>query len=246
MEGKHRIILGAAILALTVLACQSVTGGGDTGNDVPPSEVPPSPVATVEVVPTQPVLQESGNIIFSDDFSSQQWGTGMDIGSDIEYVDDTLNFVAYSGNVFVWSTPNDEVYKDIHMEATVINNGTDPETAFGFICNKSAGSDFYYLVITPGRQYAIVLAKDGAEDVFLTGDNNWAYSDLIAEDADQYRIGADCGNGTLTLYVDGQQIASVDDPTYSEGRVALMVWSAEEDGKAANVSFDDFVMTSLP
>jgi len=161
-------------------------------------------------------------------------------------VNETLNFIGYSRNVFVWSMPNDEIYKNIHMEVTVVNNGTDPETAFGFICNKSAGNDYYYLVMTPGRQYAIALATDGAEDVFLTNNDNWAYSDLIAENVDSYRVGVDCGNGRLALYVDGQEVASVNDSTYTEGRVALMIWSAEEDGKTANVSFDDFVMTNLP
>jgi hypothetical protein len=50
----------------------------------------------------------------------------------------------------------------------------------------------------------------------------------------------------LTLYVNGAQVASVNDSTYSSGRVAVMVWSADEPGKVSNVSFDDFVMTELP
>ena len=36
-----------------------------------------------------------------------------------------------------------------------------------------------------------------------------ARKDLIEKNKSSYRVGADCGNGTLTLYVDGQQIASV-------------------------------------
>jgi hypothetical protein len=64
--------------------------------------------------------------------------------------------------------------------------------------------------------------------------------------ADSYRLGADCGNGTLTLYVDGQQIASVNDSSYTSGKVAVFTWSADEAGRTSNVSFDDFVMTTLP
>jgi hypothetical protein len=78
--------------------------------------------------------------------------------------------------------------------------------------------------------------------VFLTNNDEWADSDLIAENADSYRLGADCGNGNLTLYVDGQQIASVSDTTYTNGGVAVLVWSAEE---AGDVTFDDFVLTKL-
>ena len=58
-------------------------------------------------------------------------------------------------------------------------------------------------------------------------------------------MGADCGKGTLTLYVDGQQIASVSDLSYTGGGVALFTWSAEE-ATTTDVSFDDFVMTELP
>jgi len=46
--------------------------------------------------------------------------------------------------------------------------------------------------------------------------------------------------------VDGQQIASVSDTTYTEGQVALFVWSGEDTGLTTDVSFDDFKMERLP
>ena len=49
----------------------------------------------------------------------------------------------------------------------------------------------------------------------------------------------------LTLYVDGQQIASVTDTTHGIGGVGLFTWSGEE-VSAADVTFDDFMMTKLP
>ena len=69
---------------------------------------------------------------------------------------------------------------------------------------------------------------------------------LILVNQSSYRVGADCAsNGTLTLYVNGMQIASVVDNTYTSGNVALFVWSGEEQA-GANISFDDFHMTRLP
>jgi hypothetical protein len=114
------------------------------------------------------------------------------------------------------------------------------------MCNKqSSGSNFYYLAITPAGQYAIAKAAEGQSDVFLTNSDQWASSEAIAKDAASYRVGADCANGSLTLYVDGQQIASVADSTYPSGGVALFTWSGEE-ASTTNVSFDDFLMTQLP
>ena len=231
MKNNVRMMLATGVLALAALACQAL-GGGASGDDAPPS-VSPDPI------------QPEPDVILSDDFSSALWGTGTDADSMVEYVNEALNIVVYEEDYFVWSTPDDEAYENVSMETTVINNDTDSTTAFGFICNKASGNDFYYLVMTPAGQYAIAVAKEGETDVFLTNNDQWADSDLIAVNADSYRVGADCGNGRLTLYVDGQQVASVNDSTYTRGQVALLVWSGEEAGMINNVSFDDFVMTEL-
>lgn len=222
MKRKTEIILAIAAFALAALACNAITGGGGA-----------SPTST-------------GSVILSDDFSSARWGTGTDADSSIEYANNALQVIVYTKNYFVWSTPNADTYQNIHIEATVLNNDTDSTTAFGIVCNKQGStSNFHYLVVTPAGEYAIARAAEGQSDVFLTNNDQWSSSDLIAKNAASYRVGADCGNGTLTLYVDGQQIASVSDAAYTSGGVALMVWSGEE-ATTTDVSFDDFLMTQLP
>jgi hypothetical protein len=133
------------------------------------------------------------------------------------------------------------------MEVTAINNGSDSTTAFGLMCNQQAGTDnsFYYFAITPAGQYAIAKAAAGESDVILTKNGEWAFSDSIAADAASYSIGADCGRGTLTLYVDGRQIDSVTDASYVNGGVALFAYTSDE-VVSSTVSFDDFLMTELP
>jgi len=217
MKGKNRFVLAMMVLASIASACQAV---GD------------------------PEIQIDGGVILSDDFSSMEWGTGTDADSSVEYVNEALQMTVYTDNFFVWSKPNDEVYENVHMEVTVINNGTDSTTAFGLICNLSGGN-FYYFGITPAGQYAIALASDDEVDVFLTNDDAWGDSDLIAVDAASYRVGADCGKGTLNLYVDGQVVATALNTTYSSGQVAVFTWS-DVDAITTGVSFDDFVMTGLP
>jgi hypothetical protein len=218
MNSNFRVILGIACLALAALACQTILGGIGA--------------------PT---------VLFSDDFSSSQWGTGTDADSSIEYANGTLQMILFTKNYFVWSTPNDQDYQNIHMEVTVLNNNTDSTTAFGLMCNQQAeaNSSFYYVAITPAGQYAIAKATTGEKDLFLTNDDTWGTSDLIAQNASSYRLGVDCGNGTLTLHVDGQEIASVSESSYSNGGVGLLTWSGEE-ATNTNVSFDDFLMTELP
>jgi hypothetical protein len=188
----------------------------------------------------------SGSVLLSDDFSSPQWGTATNAENAVEYADNALQMIVYAQNSYVLSPPNDNNYQNIHMEVTAINNGTDSTTAFGLICNRqSTGDSFYYFAITPAGQYAIAKATQGQSDVFLTNEDQWAASDLIPKDAASYRIGTDCGSGILTLYVDGQEIDSVSDSSYTNGGVALFTWSGEE-ATTTNVSFDDFLMTTLP
>ena len=183
---------------------------------------------------------------FIDDFSSPQWGTGTDADSSIQYADNTLQVIVYTPQWFIWSAPNAETYQDVHVEVTVINNDTDATTAFGIICNKqSSTDDFYYVALTPAGEYAIAKATDGQSDVFLTNNDQWAFSAAIPQNAPTYRLGADCQNGHIVLYVNGTQIASVSDASYPSGGVALLTWSGEE-ATNTNVSFDDFVITKLP
>ena len=227
MKSNTKIILAIAGLGLAALACQAVTGGG--GGDTP-------------VAPT-----ESSGVLLSDDISSQRWGVGTDADSSVEYANGALQMIVYSTNYFVWSTPDDQDYQNVHLEVTVINNGTDSTTAFGLMCNQQPSSDssFYYFAMTPAGEYAIAKAQPRQQDLFLTNDDEWATSDAITRNASSYRVGADCGNGTLTLYVDGEQTASVSDSSYTSGGVAVFTWSGEE-ATNTNVSFDDFLMTQLP
>lgn len=247
MRNNVRVFFAIVMLVLAMLACQAMSGGNDGGDDVP-VVVPTDPVNTAEPSPTlmeteAPVI---GDVIISDDFSSDdQWGTGTDIDSAVEYVNETLNFLVFTDKFFVWSTPDDEDYQNIHIEVTAINDSTDPIAAFGIICNMQITDTSYYFAVTGAGEYAIVL-NTFAGDEILTNDGKWGESSLITPGSKSYRIGADCGtDGTLTLYVDGQQVDSVSDSTYASGNVALFTWSGDEmDG--TNVSFDDFKMTELP
>lgn len=213
---SSRILFAVVVLAVAALACQLPGGLGS-------------------------------NVVLSDDFSSATWGTGTDADSSVEYANDALQFIVFRTNYFVWSTPNDEDYSNVHLEVTALNSSTDSTTAFGVICNMQVTNVSYYFAVTPAGQYAIGKSQLAADDVFLTNNDQWANSDLIPVNESSYRIGADCASdGTLTLYVNGSQVASAVDTTYTSGNAAVFVWSGEEQESGANVSFDDFQMTELP
>ncbi|MBE7535861.1 MAG: hypothetical protein HS124_09045 [Anaerolineales bacterium] len=249
MKSKVRIILAVATLSLAALACEAMAGG----KDIEAPEMPTVVIPTVEiptiVIPTVDISAASGRdaeVILSDDFSIETWGTGTDTESSVEYVDNALRFIVYKDNFYVWSTANKETYSNIHAEVTVRDSSSDQNTAFGVMCNLQDNDSTYYFAITPSGLYAIAKSPGTGSDIFLTNDDQWRSSDLIPKNQSAYRIGVDCdGDGALTLYVNGVQIDSVKDTTYTSGRIGLFVWSAEE-SSSADVSFDDFEMTRLP
>jgi hypothetical protein len=229
---------GVVMMAASLRGSATPTALPPTETSIPPTS-PPQPTATLTLIDT-------GETLLEDDFSrGSKWGTLTTESSSVEYENSTLNMRVFKENYVVWSTPDDEDYGNVHLEATVMSNDTDPTTAFGFICAQQTKEwSFYYLAMTPGGQYAIIKATDGESDVFLTGEGKWAYSDLIVANRASYRVGADCDNGRLTLYVDGRQIASVTDTTYGTGRVGLFTWSGDK-APSADVNFDDFLLGSL-
>jgi len=206
---------------------------------IPPTQ-PPPPTSTFAPINT-------GSILLDDDFSQGDivWGTLTDSDNSIEYNGEAFRMQIFQQNWFVWSTPNDETYENIHIEVTVTNNDGETTTAFGIMCHQQeARGSHYYLAMTSGGEYAIAIAAEGQSDIFFTNDDQWGDSGLITQNKDTYRVGADCGNGTLTLYVDGQLIDSVSDSTYIRGGVGLFTWSGDE-VSSADATFDDFIVTSL-
>lgn len=189
-----------------------------------------------------------GGPLLEDNFegTDSNWGLLTDAESSIEYADGGLRMALFAENFVLSSSPNEEVYENIHIEVTVKNNVTDSATAFGIICNQQQPitDSHYYFAVIPDGSYAISKAALALDDIFLTNNDEWGYSDLIAQDADSYRLGADCGNGTLAFYVDGQQIDSVSDSTYTSGGVGLFLWTGNG-VSTADITFDDFVVTKL-
>jgi hypothetical protein len=63
-----------------------------------------------------------GGSLLKDDFSSDSsgWGIGTDSDSSVEYVDGGLKMVVFTQNYFVWSTPDDVDYENVHIEVTAI------------------------------------------------------------------------------------------------------------------------------
>ncbi|MBI5943406.1 MAG: hypothetical protein HY864_03485 [Chloroflexi bacterium] len=183
------------------------------------------------------------NPLPKDDFSDSAsgWGIGTDESSSVEYVDGGFQVNVYKPFYVTWSTPNTEVYENTHIEVKVTNTSSDPEALFGLICNEQGDTTaFYYIGVSPDGYYAFIKSSVALDDVYLKEGS----SDVISASAGSMTLGLDCGNGSMVLYVNGQQIDSVTDSSYPNGVVGLFVASDDQDN-GASVVFDDFVVTKI-
>ncbi|MBL8101702.1 MAG: hypothetical protein JNM02_04160 [Anaerolineales bacterium] len=183
------------------------------------------------------------NPLPNDDFSSSSsgWGIGTDSFSSVEYQDGGLKMIVFESRYVTWSTPDTEVYENTHMEVNVTNQSTDPESMFGFVCNEQGTTNaFYYVGVSPDGYYAFIKSSVALDDVYLKEGT----SDLVSANPSSMRLGLDCGNGLLTLYVNGQKVDSVSDTTYTSGTVGLFA-ASDDERNGTTVIFDDFVMTKL-
>lgn len=190
-----------------------------------------------------PSLDSILNPLPKDDFSSSSsgWGVGTDSNSSVEYVNGGFQMIVYTPRYVTWSTPDTIFYENVHLEVTAANASTDTQAMFGFICNEQATSNsFYYVGVSADGYYAFIKSSIVAADEYLKEGT----SDAITAAGNSMRIGLDCGNGNLALYVNGQLIDSVSDSTYTSGVVGLFAASGEQDS-GANITFDDFVVTKL-
>lgn len=178
-----------------------------------------------------------------DDFSSSGsgWGTGTDADSSVEYSNGGLDFKVFTPYYVTWSTASLETYENSHLEVSVTNTSTDPEAFFGFVCNEAGTTNnFYYVGVSPDGYYAFFKSQIVGDDELLKDGT----SDLISASASSMRLGLDCKNGSMTLYVNGQQIDSVSDASYPNGTFGLFAASDDEQN-GTSVVFDDFVSSKI-
>ena len=183
------------------------------------------------------------NPLPSDNFSnsSSGWGTGTDSFSSVEYLNDGLTMLVFEPFYVTWSTPDETVYENVHMEVDILNQSSDDKSLFGFVCNEQGTTNaFYYVGVSPDGYYAFIESSIVVDDIYLKD----GFSDIVTANLNSLRLGLDCGNGSMTLYVNGQVVDSVSDDSYTSGSVGLFLASQELLNGAA-VIFDNFAMSKI-
>lgn len=214
----------APLIALAV-ACT----GTSTSTDAVPAPRP------TESAPPTP----SSRILLTDDFS--------DPGGGWSQVDSDNALAAYDGGALrilirgahwqEWSLAP-ETYGDVLLEVNATKVGGPDNNEFGLICRYQDAANFYGLFINSEGYYGIMRIQDDVQKRVGAEGSQW--SDAIVQGAGTNRIQADCVGDALTLYVNGTELISARDSTFSTGNVGVIAGSYSESG--VDIRFDDFVL----
>jgi hypothetical protein len=216
-----------AVLATVTLACGGGSGTGGSGGTGNNTAVPAS------------------SVIFQDSFQNSRgsWSSFTDETGAVNVRNGAYEMEVFEPNWHIWGTPEQDISNaKIKVNVTSLGDASDP--GFGVICNYQSNDAFYYAGFGPDGFYAIVY-WDGEDDVsLLGGERLWQQSDEIEQFAESYELEVECADdGTITLFVDGVEIASANDSTYTSGNIGLFAVSF--DNVPVKVRFDDLVVTEL-
>jgi hypothetical protein len=228
---KSRVFAFVALLAMVALSCGIPTIGNTS-------------VATqAGVVPQATTV--SSNILFQDDFSNT--GSGWDSVSDSSGVTDYYNgayrIQVLTNSLSIWANPSKSLPADVRVAVDATKNGGPDDNAFGVICRYQDTDNFYRFYVTSDGYIGIVKRQGGSATVISSSDGKLQPASGINKGAATNHIEGDCIGNTLTLYVNGTQMAQATDSTFtSGGDVGLVAQAFSTAG--VDILFHNFVVTA--
>lgn len=180
----------------------------------------------------------SGSVLFQDDFTGRAsgWDRLLNAEGTMDYDAGGYRMLVNSGNTNFWTTPHKN-FADVRMEVDAGKLGGPDENRIGMIC-RFTGTDYYFFMITSDGYYGIGIFAD--EVAVLLGQSEMKVSSNIKTGPAVNHLRADCVGDMLTMYVNGFQVASVQDGTLKSGDVGLLAGTFSQTG--VDLIFDNFVV----
>lgn len=179
------------------------------------------------------------NVLFKDDFSHQTGGWRT--------YEDSLSFAGYQSGGFrlwgnvpqyqFWSVPGLN-FSDVLIYTRARQLGGPRDNMFGVLCRYQDSTNYYALVIGSDGYYGIYKMASGKQS--LIAQTHMDFSEIIHRDGEENEIIALCQGNQLTLVVNDTPLIQVEDATFKNGDVGLIVGNFSEPG--VDILFDDFIV----
>lgn len=185
----------------------------------------------------------SGELIYEDDFADRSTGWARQSAPEgrMDYDAGGYRMAVSQVQTNFWSTPQKDL-TDVRLEVDEGKLGGPNENRVGLICRYS-GNNFYFFIITHDGYYGIGMFSGDAASagrMDLIGQTEMLPSPRINRGTNVNHLRADCSGSMLTLYVNGEQLAQVEDVRLTHGDVGLLAGAFSEPG--VDVIFDNFIV----
>lgn len=195
--------------------------------------------------PEDACISEIGGFVDTFDDPTLCGWAQFDSGGATAEIDDGVMRVSVSNNgQLAWSNPGRQ-FDNVVMETVAIPVSGPPNNAYGLICRYTDTQNFYVFLISADGYYAIGKYDNQSPEIqYLTGEAPYFYlpSTAIRQGQARNNLLARCVDDELTLFANGELIASVQDSTHTTGDIGVTGGSFELG--TVVIEFDDFKATA--
>jgi hypothetical protein len=181
-------------------------------------------------------------VLYSDDFSDtgSGWQEGSFGDSEHRYEEGEYVTLVKRANLATWSSWPKERFTDFTLEVDVRLVERVKAANMGLVFRLQGEDNFYLFLINSYGQYTVGKNVNG-EWRDIAG-MKWTLSPYIKTMGATNRLKVVCQGTRIALYANGYHLATVDDDSFAEGKVGLIV-ATDEYSDPVKVAFDNLVVS---
>jgi hypothetical protein len=140
---------------------------------------------------------------------------------------------------FLFCTVNVNSYQDVKIDVDAVLLSGPTNDNFGAICRFKDNGNFYGFVISHDGYFGIFKSIEGVITPLMKPEG-MQYSEVIRQGGIVNHIQVVCQGSTLTMSVNGEELASIGDPDLQEGKFGLIAGAYDQPG--VNILFDNLLI----
>jgi hypothetical protein len=196
---------------------------------------------------TSTFAETPGAILFQDNFSqpANGWMATKTDYAEFSYIEGEYRILLRKPDFNTYSYLPNKTFENFSVEADVRLAAGSSNGVFGILCRGDADEK------TLRKGYVFAIRADGVYAIMKrTSPTFWdaiAYgkeSKAIKPGNAVNHIRADCADGTLTLYVNGEKLLEKSDADFKKGGIGLIV-TTQPKSEPLDVRFDNLVVRAI-